>query len=705
MAFVCHISHIILILPLLFPFTVPTFPKLFNSCTLQFFLLTGEPRKPIQLSHIAPYFNQIRLSNPSTPLLINGIFYNQTDMYLLNTNFPFFATSPPKKRQGHLITFVNLEISPRKIVQFEYLATYQVKIALTKVKPNYIFAHLTNPAFSKKFYSSAFRYTRGIAKLVIFSHLALYIPCIACNTPPEKVHIYNLATVDDIFTSKNKNFWNKIIIDIDVIWWTGKFEGKCGPNLAHYEDMYPPKLCVISVLGKKMNFTLIPSREYEHSRLKYEDHVISYIAFHTILAEGFNDLMFFTFKLDFNNFRFAIVTELPSVLNNLYGIYLPFDNATWICLLVGMVVTGVLARREVERGKMTHAVEVALRLISFLLGQSGSSNVAGFSSSKRAGIAIATAWFFGVFILMGNLYQGSIFSYLTVKIPPIVPETVEELLESGITILTSSYSAFSLERSISLLRDVIIPVLTSHLGGNERWAKLLDRLAGKIEFMNYDIKYAPIPDAYSNFTAFLTRNKSKELNTFALMDRKNGLLITTKVLKIMGKQLIVENREETFFNSVGISYIAINYVSGFVIGGYNCLVQSGISSRWEKLQKLRETLYQVRKLGNVTYNRFFLKEMGGGRNPVEFHENQSVSLAAIGYFVMICGVLVGIGWVMFLGEIKIMITTWFTNLVEKFVNTKFYGRNSYRVQTLVCKLLSYRCKITFRRKTIVKCVY
>lgn len=111
-----------------------------------------------------------------------------------------------------------------------------------------------------------------------------------------------------------------------------------------------------------------------------------------------------------------------------------------------------------------------------LLGQVGESTGKGYRSGKIV-LVLFTIWFFGNFVLMTNLYQGSMYSSLAVLKPKTPPSGVYDLVNWDIPLVSLDmvydYKSGSTK---TILVDYIIPALMSSGGKDSELSKFLSKL-------------------------------------------------------------------------------------------------------------------------------------------------------------------------------------------------------------------------------------
>lgn len=151
------------------------------------------------------------------------------------------------------------------------------------------------------------------------------------------------------------------------------------------------------------------------------------------------------FTLTFKKFRFSVITQFPRAESSFGNVFTPFDVSTWTlilaaCILITLVVQFNRDMRNLPKSRAEYGVIFLSDLITFtsILLSQYSSDIVNSLQKRRKAVPILTVWFLGCYILMQNLYQGSITSDLTVTPFPLVPRSLEDLAKSKLTVVTTA---------------------------------------------------------------------------------------------------------------------------------------------------------------------------------------------------------------------------------------------------------------------------
>lgn len=288
----------------------------------------------------------------------------------------------------------------------------------------YIFAHVSEP-YNPNSYKNYY-FGHSPSKLVLFSvHYPefVFIPCVPCESQVERLakNRLTLQKVDVAWNAQNLNLRGHIVKHLG---WPppSPQDGLCGPSLTQFHQSTSTEFCSLYILRQKYNVT------YRHwSTMDDMDNQNCYgmIQFSSILSNASIVIVLQNYipvyHVTFENVRFSIVTSFPSVRNDFATFLLPFDKPTWILLIVASIMTSTLTLVDVSYfgfvyrfGVKEYLYNHLFQLAALLLGQSANGDVTKIFANKRVSIVISIVWLFGCYILMANLYQGSMFSFLTV---------------------------------------------------------------------------------------------------------------------------------------------------------------------------------------------------------------------------------------------------------------------------------------------------
>jgi len=138
------------------------------------------------------------------------------------------------------------------------------------------------------------------------------------------------------------------------------------------------------------------------------------------------------YGMSISMYQFGTLTS-PN-LHDISSLIKPFDVATWFFLVASVFSVCLYFRIVFQLTKQRSVLEI--HIISILLEQS-QSFVTKYRSHRTQTGGILISWMFLVFIT-GNAYKGVIFSFLTAISVPVVPDTLEQVMQSDYLLVTMS---------------------------------------------------------------------------------------------------------------------------------------------------------------------------------------------------------------------------------------------------------------------------
>lgn len=261
---------------------------------------------------------------------------------------------------------------------------------------------------------------------------------------------------------------------------------------------------------------------------------------------------------------------------------------------------------------------------------------------------------------MINLYQGSIFSCLTVTFPPPVPKIWDDLVHSNISVMTSSLFSRSYgssdEFADSVLQLEVLPIFRRIMDKSPNFLELLNSFEPQLVFLHRLIieQYIRLKifndtsanaEMSSQFSTFIKKNK-----TFAIMNLEIHQAPIIAILKGVGTHFIINNKLDTPFQQYALNWGSRNFFNPTIASGLSALACSGVFQRWQKKDLQRDELASMKQFSKKEYDEFARKQNSEAKEPISFHEAQQVSLKSIQYAFGLCGLLAVVGVLVFFME-------------------------------------------------------
>lgn len=168
----------------------------------------------------------------------------------------------------------------------------------------------------------------------------------------------------------------------------------------------------------------------------------------------------------------------------------PFDSPTWIGIIISVLaISFVIAFPKLEESLSRAATsfgKVLFWTYACLSGQYGGTNeILRILPSPKPFIVIAICSFF---MIGSEFYQGSLFSSLIATIPPQLPQSNQEALDSNLEIITigSTFGSPNVhgKYEYSVVVDLMIPALLEKTSENSRLHQMLIKLKNKAIYVS-----------------------------------------------------------------------------------------------------------------------------------------------------------------------------------------------------------------------------
>jgi len=189
--------------------------------------------------------------------------------------------------------------------------------------------------------------------------------------------------------------------------------------------------CSLKILSTELNFTYPRSNERDrthppfYSPTLYFNSDLSARMIKGIQAKKHEKFELIPSSFQIQNYRAYVFTSRK--LSNFRGLFEPFDLLTWILLLFSILLT-ILVLKLLKRFNVTQTMWGLLRM---LISQPYAGSLQSF------GLPLTFAWFTLSFLL-GQIYQGNIYTCLVTIGFPLMPSSVKETLIYNIPVIEIS---------------------------------------------------------------------------------------------------------------------------------------------------------------------------------------------------------------------------------------------------------------------------
>ncbi|OXA47768.1 hypothetical protein Fcan01_17236 [Folsomia candida] len=354
-----------------------------------------------------------------------------------------------------------------------------------------------------------------------------------------------------------------------------------------------------------------------------------------------------SFSVEFQYVKFSVVTQYPNALEGMNAFLLPLEDTVWVGVLVSCVVISIVAQLGKHCTGLLATIKAfgldALNVTVILLGQVNSDSMKIFN--KRAyGIPITLVWiFFGGNVIMDNLYNGSIFSYLSATKPPIVPRRLADLIDSNIPIITlSSFKHYN--SALKALTAIYV----------DRWktanlsTQLFIQLDSKLVFINVYVSYVKFMKTV--LTLGVPTSTVDRSQTYAILDISSEFNVYTDLVKTHGSRLVIDALEDTPFVLVTVDVGYRNCLHGLFARKLDQLKASGIEFKWAKLERMISVAYVSRWIGYPDNLTGYHLENTGSISSLS--KEDPVSIKMVESIFILCSILQVVSFISFAIEFR-----------------------------------------------------
>ncbi|OXA41027.1 hypothetical protein Fcan01_24402 [Folsomia candida] len=301
------------------------------------------------------------------------------------------------------------------------------------------------------------------------------------------------------------------------------------------------------------------------------------------------------YSLTVHAIKFIVVTQYAAPFKDMGALLIPFESEVWWGLIVfGALISIIISLNQNTTTSLEILIQGTRNFISvyaYLLRQTGGDWLTKFTR-KSSGMYIVAVWLLcGCLLVTDNLYTGSIFSILSAPKHPRVPERFDELVNSDLQIMTTgtNYVGDSKEKR-STLSDVFIPNLLKYLDSKPQLNNFIHTQDKKLVFVadgNWGVKLHEFVRSISE-SRKLSKLGFDTAHTFAIMDSNTDIRPVQTWLRLNGKRLIIDSKEDTPFVMVWLTLGFKNCFHPMLSKWFAYFSASGIENKLEHQEWMRE---------------------------------------------------------------------------------------------------------------------
>lgn len=484
----------------------------------------------------------------------------------------------------------------------------------------------------------------GTINLVLFESYdstTFFIPCLTCR-PLVFTYLRTVSwlTIREAWDASNSNMHQYFVYVLSSA------DGKCGLDHTGFVNLQGSNICEVSAVAEKYNLTLM---EYNGQLQAYSDESFGIFGY----SDGTRHQSdYYIHQVIFASINFITISNPPSLARAIVSLLSPLDVGSWTCLIfIVSFGAGVLTLVDTEglnRASYLDGAERALNkmvvVTCLLLGQVGESKGKPYRTGTAV-LVLLTLWLFGYFILMQNLYQGSMYSNLAVLKPTRPPGGVYDLVNWDIPIVSMDIVYDYKSRSAkSILADYVMPQLLAISESESELSKLIMKLKEKIGYGNGKKTLLK--------TLSLGNLTMTHCMVVVFVFTHHVVTIESK-LKLMGNRQVVRNKDSSPFAMTQYMVGRKNLLTRYFSKELGYMLHAGLTRLWSKvgLQSLALRGKSELKEGNK-YFEAVQQAFGNLRDPVTFHESQPVSVKLLMPGFILCSIVMSIALLVFLVEYR-----------------------------------------------------
>lgn len=663
-------------------------PNFFKSATLQF--ITNFKHIGIYQSH---FLSQIHFHNQFCPLVLDHVpnwdaFSSRYNLHLLNNQSLIvnsaltFARFNPRF-QNVVVTFLLTapilletdQITGQELAfRANFLQLILQGIIFSDENPTYIFINLDYKV--SQIINGLPEDLTLTSKFIIFgADYPAILLCIPCTRNNKAVPIWDLSTlsiISSIWEHYNWNLQNQIVSSNNLIPVSNLeiVNNLCVPNFGRFH-CNNIATCTEETIGTKHNYSKIAIRKRDinpDGTFNRNILLITTPKFDHISDKIFNELYILPrspekFKLmvsgvNFHTYVYAVIALKREVTFETF--IMPFDSWTWglnlSSFLIVVLALSCLTSSDSQSVGSNLSDKCFWIISTFLNQEDGGWVRKRFLQGEGPRGRNVLLWWLGVWysvvFLLGNFYQGALFSCMITTGNPNVPRTLSQFVDNpDFDIVTMSAASVNGSGVTSILQNSILPDLNKVIKDSEM-IRFLNKLSNRAKLLMGN--WLEIGQNISKGVGILSVNLTTTVTVkfpMVVLDIQIKVDALVDAVTLMVDSLVViRNHEVIPFTNRMPWFGKNNFLFPFFSKDLGFLVQSGIYDRWSKLENtIRQKDVAHRILSRKHYELFSVKTMSLPKKELidNFAEANPVSFKVMKYPLALCAICITVGVVLF----------------------------------------------------------
>lgn len=400
--------------------------------------------------------------------------------------------------------------------------------------------------------------------------------CVICES--QKFHAISMSSsttrtsLDSLWTRVNSN-QGQASLQISGQLLTRNFSmysetGGCSANIRGLTT--PPGPCAVKALLEKYNMSA--SRVFADRASFLTFGLLSKESVAGVGSNRYYRYQWINHAARYLPFKWIVVND-PEIFQSFFPLSKPFDSYTWVGL--GLVYCIALTSLVTLIDKPGPISKLSLNLFSACTDQSCGDFAV---KPDRIKVCIVMTWIFSM-IIMSNAYKGNLFSFLTNRPAPVVPTSLEALVQENIQIVTLTI-IFAPNGNFSVLKHDILADLMRGVAGVHYPAYYvkLNRSVLFTDVKNNSLMLRRIVDKEK--VAFDIKTESFAPQ-FVLLSPVEGMNNWAFYLRTFTNLVVLDGKEISAFSSREVWLVERNYWANYFSTGIGRLVAGGIYGKWE----------------------------------------------------------------------------------------------------------------------------